>query len=605
MNKGKPYLLAAVLIVGGLALLGNRADAEGDRFYSDLTRLDKVVTKITESYVEEVSSKELVDAAIGGMRGILDPHTAYFEAKDYEDLKISTDGEFGGLGIQIGIRDQVLTVVSPLSGTPAHRMGLRAGDQITRIDTLDTRGITVDEAVGKLRGKPGTKVTIRIRREGVANPLDYTITREIIKIESVPYAAMLNDSIGYVKVTQFSRTTASDLEAKIRELKKRGNPKGLVLDLRTNPGGLLNQAVEVSELFLEKGLTVVQTKGRVRGQNQEYRSGRAPLWTGKLAVLVNGSSASAAEIVAGALQDWDRGVLLGGTTFGKGSVQTVQELDRRGNALKLTTAHYYTPSGRNINKPENGRRGRAVAMADAMSDGMSDGMSDEEGEVDSAAAAESAGPAKAPDTAVFRTRAGRAVRAAGGVTPDVVVPERRISRFVLELFRKNMFFTFAVKHRTEITAGAPGGTVSPGFEVPSAMVEEFRAFVFADTAFSRFRGAAAVALEQSREAWRKERADRGDTAGSAHDRSAAEFDRAYGAVEGLLRAEAEREFTANLDFIRRELKAEILGATSGEEARTAHELRHDAQVSEALRYLGDNRLYAAALRADVKSAKAK
>src|SRR5690606_12520417 len=191
MNKGKPYFFTVILAVAGLALLGNRVDADSDRFYSDLTRLDKVVTRITESYVEEVSSKDLVDAAIDGMRDVLDPHTAYFEAKDYENLKVSTEGEFGGLGIQIGIRENVLTVVSPLSGTPAHRMGLRAGDQILRIDTLDTRGITVDGAVDKLRGKPGSKVTLRIGREGVPEPLDYTITREVIKIESVPHASML------------------------------------------------------------------------------------------------------------------------------------------------------------------------------------------------------------------------------------------------------------------------------------------------------------------------------------------------------------------------------------------------------------------------------
>src|SRR5690606_38253144 len=204
---------------------------DSDRLYSDLSRLDKVVTKITESYVEPVSSKDLVDAAIDGMRGVLDPHTAYFDAKDYEDLKVSTAGELGGLGIQIGIRDNVLTVVSPLAATPAHRMGLRAGDQILRIDSLNTRGITVEDAVGKLRGKPGTKVTLRIGREGVAEPLDYTIKREIIKIESVPHASMLNDSVGYVKITQFSRTTAADLEKKLVDLRKSG-ARALVLDLR-------------------------------------------------------------------------------------------------------------------------------------------------------------------------------------------------------------------------------------------------------------------------------------------------------------------------------------------------------------------------------------
>lgn len=590
MNKGKPYFFTVILAVAGLALLGNRVDADSDRFYSDLTRLDKVVTRITESYVEEVSSKDLVDAAIDGMRDVLDPHTAYFEAKDYENLKVSTEGEFGGLGIQIGIRENVLTVVSPLSGTPAHRMGLRAGDQILRIDTLDTRGITVDGAVDKLRGKPGSKVTLRIGREGVPEPLDYTITREVIKIESVPHASMLNDSTGYVRVTQFSRTTASDLEARLADLRRRG-AKSLVLDLRTNPGGLLGQAVEVSELFLDKGVVVVETKGRVRGQSQRYRSNRAPVWTGKLAVLVNGSSASAAEIVAGAVQDWDRGVLLGSPTFGKGSVQTVQPLDRRGNALKLTTAHYYTPAGRNINKPENGRGGFRVAREDR-GDGEAGREEGGGGDVGSEPAARdtSAGAPEA-DSLTYTTRAGRPVLGHGGITPDIAVPDRRVSRFVLELFRKNMFFTFAVRHRDEIAAGQPGGVITPAFQLTPAHTERFRAFVFADTTFSRFRGTAATALEQSRAAWRKERALRGDTVTGVAD-----YEKAFKTLDDLLVAEARHEFEANLDLIRRELKAEILGAAIGEEARTVHELKHDDAVKEALRYLADDKLYAATLK---------
>lgn len=587
MNKGKPYFFFVLLAVAGLALLGNRAAADSDRFYSDLSRLDKVVTKITESYVEPVSSKDLVDAAIDGMRGVLDPHTAYFDAKDYEDLKVSTEGEFGGLGIQIGIRDNVLTVVSPLAGTPAHRMGLRAGDQILRIDSLNTRGITVEDAVGKLRGKPGTKVTLRIGREGVAEPLDYTIKREIIKIESVPHASMLNDSVGYVKITQFSRTTAADLEKKLVDLRKSG-ARALVLDLRTNPGGLLGQAVEVSELFLEKGAVVVETRGRVRGQNQTYRSGRAPLWTGKLAVLVNGSSASASEIVAGAIQDWDRGVVLGTTTFGKGSVQTVQELDRRGNALKLTTAHYYTPAGRNINKPENGRRGKIdeEAVEDEEVDGGRGGVTSEETSRDTTVR-----KAKG-DTTIYRTRAGRTVLGHGGITPDITVPDRRISRFVLELFRKNMFFNYAVKHRAEIAAAQPGGEIKPPFVVSPDIIAGFRAYVFADTSFSRFRGTASAALEQAREAWRKDREARGDTA----DGSVAGFRRAFDELDKMLAAEGAREFEANLDLITRELKAELLGAAIGEDARTVHELRHDEQVKEALRYLANDKLYTATLK---------
>jgi carboxyl-terminal processing protease len=565
MSKGKSYFLAAAALVAGLVLAGNRVEAGSDRYYSDIDRLDKIVTKINENYVEPVTSKQLVDAAIEGMRDILDPHTAYFEARDYEDLKATTDGEFGGLGIQIGVRDQVLTVISPLAGTPAHRLGIQAGDKILRIDTADTRGISVDKAVDRLRGRAGTQVTLRIRREGVADPLDFTITREIIKIESVPYAALLGDSVGYVKVTQFAKFTGRDLETKVTELMKR-HPRGLILDLRMNPGGLLSQAIEVSELFLAKGRKVVFTRGRVASQTQEYLSDRDPLWTGKLVVLVNGSSASASEIVAGAVQDWDRGLILGENTYGKGSVQTVLPLDDRNNALKLTTAYYYTPAGRCINKPENGAHLRAA-----------------EDEDDSVPAAPRL------DTAVFRTHGGRRVKAAGGITPDIVVGDRRYSRFMLELYRRGMFFGYVIKARGEISART---RITPSFEVTADLMEDFRRYVFADSAFRNFRSAPLQALDQSRAAWKKDRTDRGDTSTAA--RSA--FDHAYASLEAVLKNEADHEFAANQELIRREIKAELLGAVLGEDARSAFEIRNDPQVREALRYLGDDKSYAKALK---------
>ena len=584
MNKSNVFLLSGVVVIAGVALLGGRSD--GDRFYSDLTRLDRIVTKIKESYVEDVPSRELLDAAVEGMRDVLDPHTAYFEASDYADLKASTDGEFGGLGIQLGMRDRMLTVISPMAGTPAQRVGLRAGDRILRIDTLDTRGLDVDDAVDRLRGKPGTRVTLRIGREGMAEPLDFAITRAIIKVESVPYASMLDDSTGYVKVTVFSRNTAADLEKAVVALRDSG-AKSLVLDLRMNPGGLLDQAVEVSELFLGEGRTVVSTRGRVRSQNQEYLSEREPVFTGRLAVLVNGGSASASEIVAGAVQDWDRGVLLGTNTFGKGSVQTVLPIDGKDNALKLTTAYYYTPSGRNINRPENGRRGRQIAAAEEDDDEDAPEGAKAGSKTDSVKAARAANWS---DSTVYKTRSGRVVRQSGGILPDIEVADRRYPRFELELFRRGMFFGFAVK---KLSDSASRAAVTSAFEVSPALFEEFRAFVFADTAFSRYRGAGATALDQVRAAWARERLDRGeDTAGA----SAVEFRKAFAALDAEMRAETAREFDANRAIIRRELKAEFLGASLGERARALLELRDDPQVVEARRRLADVKSYAATLK---------
>lgn len=562
MKKSKFYYATVVLLITGFALISDRVQAGGEKFYSDLIRLDKVVTKINENYVEDVSSEELVDAAIGGIRTILDPHTAYFTPKDYEDLKVNTEGEFGGLGIQIGIRDQVLTVVSPLSGTPAHRMGIQAGDKIIRIDTMSTQGISIDDAVEKLRGKPGSPVRIQVLREGLLEPMEFNIVREVIKIESVPYAAMLNDSVGYVKITQFAKRTSEDLEAKIQELKKK-DMKSLVLDLRVNPGGLLNQAISVSELFLEKGQMVVYTKGRVKSQNQEYHSRRSPIWTRKMVVLVNENSASASEIVAGAIQDWDRGIVLGETSFGKGSVQTILPLDGQQNTLKLTTAYYYTPAGRCINKPEN-----AVRLK------HKDGDS-----------------GKAGDTTFFYTKAGRKVLAGGGITPDVLHPGRKYNRFSQELLRKTMFFNYVIKKRGDI---AKKTKITPEFTVSKEVVEDFRKFVYSDTAFSRFKSASVVSLDAFRDVLKKERAERGDTVSASREKT--EVDQTANALEAMLRAEAVKEFDKNLDFIQYQLKAELLGAVLGEDARTAFELRNDVQVLEANRYLADTKLFSKAFK---------
>lgn len=554
-RKSTWFYLTALVVVGGFALISNRVQAGGEKFYSDLIRLDKVVTKINENYVEDVSSEVLVDAAIAGIRNILDPHTAYFSPKETEDLKVSTDGEFGGLGIQIGIRDQILTVVSPLAGTPAYRMGVRSGDKVIKIDSASTQGITIDEAVEKLRGKPGSEVKLTILREGLLEPIEFNLVREVIKIESVPYASMLNDTVGYIKVTQFAKRTAADLEARIQDLKKR-NMKALVLDLRFNPGGLLNQAIEVSELFLEKGEMVVYTKGRIKGQNQEYHSGRAPIWNRKLVVMVNENSASASEIVAGAIQDWDRGLVMGETTFGKGSVQTILQLDGQKNTLKLTTAYYYTPSGRCINKPENAAR-------------LKDRHEEKDG-----------------DSATFKTHGGRQVKAGGGITPDVTVPGTKLSRFSQDLLRKTMFFNYVVKKRAEIENQ---GKIDASFTVTPAILEDFRRFVFADSAFAHYKSGGLVALDTFRDALGKVNPEGEDTTKAKVSQDVL---RQVAALEATLKAETAKEFDRNLDFIRTQLKVELLGAVLGEEARTAFELKHDVQVNEAMRYIGDNKLFA-------------
>lgn len=423
-----PFAGIIILIVVLAGLVVDATNVDNDNFYLDINRQDDVALKIHQNYVEEISSKDLIDNAIKGMLRILDPHTSYFEAKQYEELKIHTEGKFGGLGIQISIRDKILTVMTPISGTPASRAGIQSGDKIVKIEGKSTAGITIDKAVQKLRGDPGSKITITIRRKGEANDIEYTITREIIVIKSVPFAGVLDSNIGYVQLQTFSQEAGLEVEKAVKELVKK-DIKGLILDLRHNPGGLLPQAIEVAEKFLPRKSLIVSTRGRVRGQNRENYSGSQPVLPidVPLAVMVNYASASASEIVAGAIQDYDRGVVVGDTSFGKGSVQSILPLDPT-HHLKLTTAFYYTPSGRCINRPENAIRGN----------GNSDDSDDEEDESDST-------KKNRPkiDTTKYYTKNGRVVYGSGGIIPDTVVEQKKLSLPLRALFGRDIFFQFA------------------------------------------------------------------------------------------------------------------------------------------------------------------
>jgi carboxyl-terminal processing protease len=319
--------------------------------YASLDAFANIIHMVQRHYVEDVTTEDLIQGAIDGMMSSLDPHSAYLTPELYRELQVDTRGSFGGLGIEITIREDVLTIITPLEGTPADRAGVEPGDQIVKIDEQITKGMNLMEAVSLMRGPKGSDVVLTLRREGAADLIDTKLTREIIKVKSVKDAKIYQGKYGYVRVTQFQDGTSRELGAAIAKLEKEmgsGNElEGLVLDLRLNPGGLLNEAVKVSDLFLDAGL-IVYTEGRVENQKQRFlaqndgnEGDRA------MVVLVDGGSASASEIVAGALQDHKRAVIVGTTTFGKGSVQTILPLDRD-SALRLTTAKYFTPSGRSI-----------------------------------------------------------------------------------------------------------------------------------------------------------------------------------------------------------------------------------------------------------------
>jgi carboxyl-terminal processing protease len=318
--------------------------------YNKLKVFSEILSLIESNYVESVESDAMIDGAIRGMVKSLDPHTSYMPPVSYKEMQVETTGKFGGLGIEISIRDGVLTVVSPIEETPAFKVGIKAGDKIIKIEEESTLDMTLQDAVSRLRGETGSPVNITIFRESFKAPKEFTIVRAIIKVRSVVHKLYKKD-IGYIKIRSFSKNTSLDLDKALMELEKKEITK-LILDLRNNPGGLLNQAVEVTDRFLNRENLIVYTKGRSDEQNMRFTShDKVAGVSYPLIILVNSGSASASEIVAGALQDLNRAIILGTPTFGKGSVQTIIPLSD-GSALRLTTARYYTPSGRVIQ--ENG-----------------------------------------------------------------------------------------------------------------------------------------------------------------------------------------------------------------------------------------------------------
>ncbi len=523
-------LVALPLLPGAGAHGGDETRSTGNQRSLEAVRLmGTVYERILRDYVDEVDPKALSEAAVRGMLSTLDEHSQYLPPQNYDDLMLSTEGEFGGLGITIVIRDHFPTVVSPIEGTPAFFMGIQGGDQIVEIEGKSTYDWKSDDAVKLLRGEPGTRVSIKIRREGAAEPIPFTITRDIIKVESVPYAFMIGD-VGYVRVQNFARTTAEELRAKLNQLDKQG-ARGIVLDLRWNPGGLLTAAKEVSELFLERGKLVVFTKGRLQQQNVSYYSeprGSVPDRL-PMIILVNGSSASASEIVAAGLQDHDAALIVGKTTFGKGSVQTVFRLDET-SALKLTTAKYYTPSGRSIHK-------------DRHRDDSDLDLTREEDAEDSPPPAPGLEPIdpEVPrhEREQYKTDMGRTVYGGGGITPDIEMEQSLLNDYQVALERDGALFSYATHY-------AARHLITPAFQVDASVLADFRDHL------------------QKREKF-------------------PDYLREY----KLSVAAADSLFGANRDYVERGIRREIMRRGFGAEAAYKVAIEEDDQLHEALKLFAE------------------
>ena len=343
---------AVLLVIFAVAQPGvqgakETTQSDNDELYKELELFEHALSIVRSDYVEEPKPRDLIYGALKGMLATLDPYSQFMDPDSYNELKVDTEGEFGGLGIEITIKEDLLTIISPIDDTPAARAGLRSGDRIVKIDGELTRGITLLEAVKKLRGKPKTEVTLTIFHEGETELKDVVLERAIITIESIREAEILEDKIAYIRLSDFREKTSDDLAAAIKGLKEK-EMDSLILDLRNNPGGLLDVSREVAEVFLMRNQLVVTTKGRLRNQNQELRAGQTgTLSDVPMVVLINEGSASASEIVAGAMQDHHRAIIMGTKSHGKASVQTIFPL-KDGSALRLTTSKYFTPSGKSI-----------------------------------------------------------------------------------------------------------------------------------------------------------------------------------------------------------------------------------------------------------------
>ena len=546
IKKGALFLGVAIigLLVGGLVY------ALTDNLYTNLEEFSQVASVVSSHYMEDVDSEDLIKAGIKGMLDVLDPYSEYLDPKQHRALLEDTHGQFEGLGIEIAIKDGWLTVISPLEDTPAERMGIQAGDRIIKIEDVSTKDITVEEAVTKLRGKKGTVVHITIEREGIGEPMEYAIERDVISIRAVPYYGIAQEEIGYVRLNRFSDISADELKEAVSELLRK-NVKGLILDLRGNPGGLLSQAVGVASVFLEPDRLVVETRGKVKSQNKEFYSFGKPLCSRlPLAVLVDEGSASGSEIVAGAIQDWDRGVIIGDTTFGKGLVQSVIKL-KDGSGLKLTTAKYFIPSGRSIQKPEDLNSTLTSKEEDLEAKGE---------ESDSTRIKQK-----------FFTRGGRVVYGGGGIAPDVVVPYEDLLPLEYNLLAKLSFFDFAVHY----TATHP--QLPRDFEVDHAMLSEFKQFL--KTKDFSYQTASELELEKLKEAVEEER------------RSEA-INQQIAKLEELLKTEKEEDFGRSEEYIKTEIKENILVKLYGQSAKYEGVwFKHHPQIKKAIQILSDPEEY--------------
>lgn len=459
-------VLVIILTIGIVLGIQIEKIFSDDNLRDGVQKLNDVLSYTQKYYIEEVDTPKLVEAAIKGITDQLDPHSFYISAKDFMTIEESFRGDFEGIGIEFQIVDDTITVVSPITGGPSEALGILPGDRIVKIEGEDCIGFTNDQVRDKLRGKAGSKVSVSISRIGVTDLIDYEITRDKIPIYSVDVSLMLKDKTGYISVSRFSETTLNELNEALTELKKQGMTQ-LILDLRGNPGGYLSQAVEMADLFIDGKKKIVYTEGRRKDTDEEYFASKtSPFESTPLIVMINHGSASASEIVSGAIQDWDRGLIIGETSFGKGLVQRQFNLPDN-SALRLTISRYFTPSGRSIQRDYSDKK-----KYEEFYSGMEDTSLTEGNNIEHIAEQDSTKP-------IYHTHSGRIVYGGGGITPDYIIKNEKITDYTSNLLRQNVFYQFILNY-IERNGKAVSGAY--GDDLSKFTVE----FEFSDTEMNKF-----------------------------------------------------------------------------------------------------------------------
>jgi carboxyl-terminal processing protease len=554
IRRGVSILLIMVLLGAWKLASAQAPNEQGFEIVKNLDIYSNVIKELNTNYVDDINPGELTKTAIDAMLESLDPYTNFITENEIEDYKFITTGEYGGIGALIHQQGDYVVISEPYEGAPAQKSDLRAGDIILEINGQSAKGKSYSDVSAILKGQSGTSITLKIQRPGEEAPIEKTLTREIIKIDNIPYSGMLDHGIGYIKLTSFTQTAASEVKQAFLKLREKGDVKGVIIDIRGNGGGLLNEAVDIVNLFIDRGQEVVSTKGKLPDKNHTYKTMNAPVDDNiPLAVLVDGQSASASEILSGSIQDLDRGVIIGRRTFGKGLVQNVVPLSYNAQ-MKVTVAKYYIPSGRCIQAIDYSHKNKEGVFG------------------------------KIPDSLItaFKTKDGRTVYEGRGINPDIHTDEVDYSNIALTLYSKYLIFDFATKFRRENPVIPPADQ----FEISDSIFNSFVAFI-SDKNYD-YKTKSEDALEALRRNAEKE---------NYFNAIKSEYD----ALKNQMQNDKKSDLTKFKSQICELLKQEIISRYYYQKGKIISSLKTDKDIAEAITVLTDQALYKSVLNGTYKA----